>query len=605
MPSVAMTDTKYAFIMRRQRLICWIFGMLLLPACAQEPPKNRAHLEVRPQKQAQKPAKPVDTVKSTALVENQATQHLLNAETLLQSGDNQAAQKELDIINYANMPIEQRSKFNLLDAQIALSMGEAERAYSKLENIRPKLLTDADKLNYYQSLAFAHTLMGNVLPAVNARIRLGNLLTDPEKQRLNIITVLDMLGGLPMETLNAPPSMYDELSGWMSLAKILKERKQSGLDVSAQIQQWRQTYPGHPANAEFLQAYLSKPQTEAASNIPVTPGANIAVFLPASGALAQAGKAIRDGLQVAHRVAASTSPQLPLKYYDSSQGDIAILYQQAVADGAKQVIGPLVKEQIQALAEISDLNVPVLALNHVENLRKTNLYQFGLSPIDEAEQLALKARREGHQSAVLLMPNNALGQRVGTYLSSAWQRNGGSVAGMQSYDPKLHDIGNVLKELLATTGDATAQKASPAVLVSANPEQGRELAVYIKSLQNQDLAVYAMPNIYRGHQSPVQDAELGKINFCDMPWLFAETYGGILSQSALQGTWQNLGESQIRLLALGIDAYNLIGQFGQLSTTSYAGATGHLSLNDENRVTRKLVCAQFKAGVPVASGYVD
>jgi uncharacterized protein len=60
-----------------------------------------------------------------------------------------------------------------------------------------------------------------------------------------------------------------------------------------------------------------------------------------------------------------------------------------------------------------------------------------------------------------------------------------------------------------------------------------------------------------------------------------------------------------RLVALGIDAYNLIGKLDQLSSTPYAGATGQLSLNGENRITRKLVCAQFKGGVPVATGYAD
>ena len=115
-----------------------------------------------------------------------------------------------------------------------------------------------------------------------------------------------------------------------------------------------------------------------------------------------------------------------------------------MADGAKQVIGPLIKEQVQALAENAELNVPVLALNSVENLSKPNLYQFGLSPIDDAEQLALKARREGRQTAMLLTPNNPQGQRIANYLRAAWQNNGGIVTREQNYDPKQHDIGAAL-----------------------------------------------------------------------------------------------------------------------------------------------------------------
>ena len=58
---------------------------------------------------------------------------MLKAETLIQSGDGQTAQRELDMINYANLSSDQRGKFNLLAAQIALSMGEAETALNKLE----------------------------------------------------------------------------------------------------------------------------------------------------------------------------------------------------------------------------------------------------------------------------------------------------------------------------------------------------------------------------------------------------------------------------------------------------------------------------------------
>jgi outer membrane PBP1 activator LpoA protein len=597
--------------MPRHRRFCWIFGALLLAACSSEPVQNQAHLEVRPQPKPQRPKRIVEPVKSYGLADNQASQYLLSADTFIQAGDSQSAQKALDLINPTELSPEQRSKFALLEAQLALNMGDAERALSKLESVRPKLLTTADQIAYYQSQAFAHSLMGNVLPGVGARIRLGGLLQNPKQQQENIVTILDMLSVLPLETLNAPPAMVDELSGWMALAKILKQRDQAGFDTGEQIRQWRQANPKHPANAEFLQNYLAAPQVAsqpvAAEQATVQPAAAsaVAVLLPTSGPYAQAGKAIKEGLLVAHRLAASAAPQLPLKFYDTEQIDIASLYKQVVADGAKQVIGPLAKEQIQTLADNAELPVPVLALNHVENVSKTNLYQFGLSPIDEAEQLALKARRDGRQSAVLLVPNNSQGQRIGHYLTMAWQSNGGTVTGTQSYDPKQHDIAAMLDALLAPAADPNIPKQPQTVLLSASPELGRELAPQLKYHQSSDLAVYAMPNIYTGHQNPTQDTELGKINFCDMPWLFADAYNGPLSQSALQPTWQALPDSVTRLIALGVDAYNLLGQLNQLTTTPYAGATGRLSLNGENRITRKLVCAQFKGGVPVSSGYVE
>jgi outer membrane PBP1 activator LpoA protein len=228
-----------------------------------------------------------------------------------------------------------------------------------------------------------------------------------------------------------------------------------------------------------------------------------------------------------------------------------------------------------------------------------------LSPIDEAEALAIKARQDGRQSALILVPNTTQGQRIGNYLTSSWQSYGGTVAGIQSYDPKQHNVGEVFNQLIKSSSYPSAEKLSRALLLSANDATARELAPQLKYHQSTDLAVYAMPTIYAGHPRPAEDAELGSFSFCDMPWLFSDYFSGPLSQSALQKSWQGLPEAVSRLVALGVDAYNILGQLQQLSTSPVNGATGKLSINSENRITRKLVCAQYKGGIPVASGYAE
>ena len=600
-----MTDSKNAFIMPCHPRTCWFFALLWLAACAEAPVKNHQHLEVKTRPQ---PAS--SSVKSYGLKDDLATKHLLKADTLIQAGDHQAADKELSLVNQAELSPELRGKFNLLSAQVHLSMGDAEQALQKLKIARPSLLNGPDKLNYYQSLAFAHLLMGNVLSAVNARISLGNLLQQPAQKQANIAAILDMLSTLPEFALHTQPNMNNELNGWLALAKILKQRNQLNSDINRQIEQWRLAFPGHPANAEFLQAYLNTPPSiespvTASPGSASSAGAHIAVLLPTSGSYASAGKAIKEGLQAAYRLAASAQQQLPLKYYDTAEDDIVGLYNQAMAAGAQQVIGPLVKEQIQSLAQNANLSVPVLALNHVDNIKQQQLYQFGLSPIDEAEALASKARQDNRQTALILTPNTAQGQRIGNYLSSAWQGRGGIVAGIQSYDPKQHNVGEVFNQLIKSSGYPSAEKLSRALLLSASDATARELAPQLKYQQTTDLAVYAMPSIYSGHPRPTEDAELGSFIFCDMPWSFSDYYSGPLSQSALEKSWQGLPESVSRLVALGVDAYNILGQLQQLSVTPVNGATGKLSLNSENRITRKLVCAQYKGGIPVASGYVE
>jgi len=577
--------------------------MLLLSACNTEPVKNPPRLQVQKQKLSQKP-EPIAGVKA---INNPANSHLQNADKFVQASEFQAAQQEVDAIVFTDLSPEQRSQYNLLEAQIALSTGDAEHALVMLDTAKPKLLSKTDQIRFYQSLAFAHALMGNVLPGVSARISLGGLLPKP-LQAENMTSILDALKGLPPAALMPVSGRTEELSGWMDLARILQQNNQTETDIDEEIQLWRLKFPGHPASDEFIKSYQSKKTVtqsawtdqESKSAPPKDTVSFIAVLLPESGTYAQAGNAVKEGLLAAHKLASTAVPQLPVKFYNSEQSEITALYKQAVAEGAKKVIGPLVREQVQALSESADLPIPVLALNHADSISKINLYQFGLSPIDEAEELVLKARGDGRQTAFLLTPNTSQGQRIAGYLTSAWQSHGGVLTTIRSYDPKQHDIAAVLNELIGTKAESSIQKQLT-VLLSATPEIGRQLAPQLKYHQNGNLAVYAMPSIYTGYPDPVQDSELGSITFCDIPSLFAGVYKG----SQLSAVLQSRADNQIRLRALGMDAYNLLEHLTELSSVPYAGVTGKLSLNAENRITRKLVCAQFQGGIPVVSGTVE
>ncbi|MGR8931209.1 MAG: penicillin-binding protein activator [Gammaproteobacteria bacterium] len=578
--------------------VCWIFALILLASCSRESTKQRPDA---PQWQGQAAGRTDRDDISDRLV-----RHLLQAETLIQSGDQTGAQRELDIINQAELSIEQRSKFYFLAAQIDLAGGDAQHALKKLKLIRPVFLSKADKVEYYQAVAAANLLLGNVLQAVNSRISLGYLLEHKDDQQRNMAEIINLLSLLPENVLDYDSGIGTELRGWMALAKIFSQRDHVGFDITGQIQKWHLDYPGHPANPEFLQSYLQSPANANDEGMPTqTNGESIAVLLPISGPYAPAGKAIKEGMLAAYRLAAGMTPQPALKFYDSAEDEINQLYQRAVAEGAKQVVGPLVKEQIQSMARNTSLNVPVLALNHVEDLSQYNLFQFGLSPIDEVSAVAHKAISDGRQSALILVPNSTLGQRIANYMTDTWLRLGGTVAGVQSYDPRQHDAGASLDRLIANSVFPSEQQTPRALLLSANDEIARELSPYLKYHQNANLAVYAMPTIYSGRPNPVLDVDLGLFSFCDVPWLFADFYGGPLSQSALRSSWEGLPDSLVRLVALGIDAYNLAGHLAQLSTSPYSGATGQLSLGSENRIVRKLVCAQYKGGIPVASGFAD
>ncbi len=610
--------------MIHHQLIFCIVVSSILSACSTTPPHNQPFMEQA--NQAETLMNSGQPKEAARLYQNLAETNrphqnqfrLLAAEALAQSGDNEKARQYADSIDPSILSPREQSELNLIYAQIDLNYGNAEQALDRLKRVYPLVLKPSTQQSYYQALAFAYSLSGDLLSSARARIKLGRLLKFQNQLDENNDAILETLSLLPRQTLilDQPPPP-DTLGGWMALANLLKRKEANNDDFNAKFNAWQQMFPNHPANSDFLQHYLAHPKH--AFKIPTS----IAILLPQSGPLSQAAKAIREGLMAAYYQHQDLSPQPTIRFYDSGNENPVILYNQAVAENAEMIIGPLSKKNIEILVANTELVIPVLALNHIENLSRENLYQFGLSPIDEARQITEKAWQDGHRQALVLTPESRKGNRVANYLSESWQLRGGNILEIQSYNPKQHDfsypIKNLLnlneseqryrrlKRLLARNLEFTPRRRHDvdAIFINAYPRAGRSLNPQLKFYHATDIPVYAMPQIYTGQHNASQDIDLDKITFCDIPWLFPETYQGELSLQSLQEDWQQAPDSYLRLIALGIDAYNLIAHLDKLDTIKYHGTTGNLLLNSENRITRQLVCAKFTQGIPVSLGFID
>ena len=528
-------------------------------------------------------------------------------DSLIQTGDGNAAKLKADAINPAELSPGQRAELSLLYAQILLSFGQAEQAIENLALFQPQQLSPDNQIKYLQSQAFAYSLTGNLLNSAKSRIQLHPLITSPTELEKNQAAILETLYLLPDSALQT--NQTDTLAGWMSLARILKNINQP--DFNAQISHWRAIFTGHPANLNFL----SNPQ-DTPKNARL-PSKAIALLLPGSGAFTQAGNAIRAGFMAAYNHTDYDSKPT-LRFYDSEQSTAQALYNQAVSEGAQLIIGPLDKERIQSLADTVTFTVPVLALNHIPGLQKHQLYQFSLSPLDDTDQIAHKAWEDGHQKALLLTPENATGKRIGHYLTEDWQNLGGSILETQTYNPKETDFSSTIQKLLNL--DESEQRYhkiltliptlkyiprkrqdADAIFLSAYSAEARSINPQLQFYQAGDLPVYAMPTVYSGQINVALDADLNKITFCDTPWLFNNAYQGELSMEALKETWKQFPSTYLRLIAMGIDAYNVATHLDNLETTPYPGATGMLSLTTDQRIRRKLTCAKFKDGQPEIS----
>jgi outer membrane PBP1 activator LpoA protein len=336
----------------------------------------------------------------------------------------------------------------------------------------------------------------------------------------------------------------------------------------------------------------------------------IALLLPLSGRLTEAGETVRDGFMAAH-LAQKTNGRPSVRIYDTAN-DAGSTFRKAIDEGATFIVGPLGKESVAAVRAHADGKTPVLALNHLadgETVPK-RFYQFALAPEDEARQIANYALQRGQKTGALLVPAGEWGARVRQAFSTAFAAGGGHLASAETYPTDTTDFSDILTPLL---GFEESQKRYRTVsnLIGGNlvftprrrddlefiffagqPVHARLVRPQLKFHYAGDLPLYATSDIHDPRAASNQDLE--GVSFLEIPWLISDDE----STAALRETVRQLSASDSRrngrLFALGYDARKLVdllrdGDFGE----TLNGLTGLLSLTPEKRIRRTLQWASF------------
>ncbi len=532
---------------------------------------------------------------------------------LQQDGSWGRAKQLLQQVDVSASTVTAQDKARILQAQLQMHAGRTTQALQTLTQLKQvDELSVYNQIHYHQLLAQSYAAQEDKLGSLQEILAVGRLL--PYKgpdQTLNQQQIWDQvlnLSTLEMQTLTAE-TQSQTLQGWLALATLSQQAGNKPMQLNAAIANWQQQYPNHPAS-RFI-AELKSTQ--------LTPD-HIAVLLPLHGKLKAPGQAIRDGLMAAYYKQGNN--RVALKFYDTTKvASMAALYQQAVNEGAQFVIGPLQKPKVQQLLQVRNLSVPTLALNETNNSGRlpANLYQFGLSPRDEASLVAKRAWRDGHRAALVIAPQNAWGQGIANNFKSAWQQRGGRIIGAMSFNRQTN-LKLAVKQLLhIDQSDArdkninqilgsrkikfTPRRRNDAdmIFIVAMPTAARQIRPLLNFYYARRLPIYATSIIYAGNPSPARDKDINGVIFCDMPWVFAE--GGELQQQhqQLANLWPEAYNRYTRLYAMGLDAYRLaqrLSRLQRLPSYGIKGATGILSLDPQHRIRRQLQWAKIKNGTP-------
>ena len=494
---------------------------------------------------------------------------------------------------------------NLLLAKVDLIRAQPRAALAKLANVHDiGHLPIYYQVQFHEMLASAYQALGNSADAVVERIKLEPLLPDDASKSNNRRALWLSLTTLPiaeLDTLAAESGDDYTLNGWMKLALLSRKQYNNPDAMLEQLRDWQTQFPNHPAN--FI---LPSPLTSIRQRLYPAPK-RIALLLPMTGPLSGPGKAIQDGFMAAFE-ASGTSDFVSVRVYDTNTNHASNLYEKAVANGADYVVGPLSKADVASVASLNH-PVPTLLLNELDTQVQEHAYQFGLSPSNEARQVAARARKQGLSRALVIAPTGAWGDDIVRAFSNQWKATGAQVVDTMHYGAQ-DDLNVSIRNFLRVSDSEAREKhlrlalgrnieSTPSrrqdfdvIFLLAYPSKARQIMPMLKYYYAGDVPIYATSSVYAGSANTMKDRDLDGIIFCDMPWVFNHQMGS--------RNWPEQYNSYNRLYALGMDSYALSSQLNQLILFPALGVSdksGVLYLSSNHQIARILAFGQFKQGL--------
>lgn len=500
----------------------------------------------------------------------------------------------------------------LLSAEIAISQKDTVRAGELISEIKP--ITREQQINFYELKADLDFLTGKYMYAVDRRVQLDSYITEPKAKSRNNRKIWTALSSMSSTQLNSQRSNNATINGWLDLAKVIRSGQKNIVKLEDDLLNWGTRHPAHPVNENFLSELITIYEADA------TERKHIAVILPMQGELSNVTENIKNGILSAYYYDSNTAVKPVINFYDSSDEEVTFnqLYQQAIESGATDIIGPLDKIVINQLAQRQELDVPVLTLNYSENTfnNTDNLFQFGLSPEDEAHQVAELAIKQNKKRAAVFYPDSEWGKRLSQAFTDRYVSLGGKVQTTADYATNTNDYRRPIRALFNLDQSAirhrkvenTISKKAISVpyrrqdidmiFLAATPRPARSIMPAFKFHHASGLPVYSTSHVYTGNANKELDRDLNGLVFCDLPWVLQNNSP---LKNVFTKNWPQQ-ENFTRLYALGIDAYRLVYNLDYLENKDFAfydGQTGNIQLDENNRVTRKLLWAKFERGKPV------
>lgn len=265
-----------------------------------------------------------------------------------------------------------------------------------------------------------------------------------------------------------------------------------GFCACAQVVPWRQA-PVPAATQHFQPPTGTVRLTTLPSDAGLVPGVNapatvtkvvrVALLLPLTGRHADIGRAMQDaatlGLYDKYAGLSLRESMVRVELLPKDTGDTAeqalAAAEQAVADGAEMIIGPIFAETTELVAPVARAkHIPIISLSNNVTHPGEGVFAFGFSPQDQTRRIVQYAVNRGKTRIAVLVPNTALGTVVLDSARETLVAQGLTLAAHGSYIGEGLGIDTAIQQLVP--------KNAPEFDALLIPEGGAPLGTILRTL---------------------------------------------------------------------------------------------------------------------------
>ncbi|MBT2188486.1 penicillin-binding protein activator [Sphingobium sp. H33] len=175
----------------------------------------------------------------------------------------------------------------------------------------------------------------------------------------------------------------------------------------------------------------------------------VALLVPMTGPNAGVGRSIANATTMA--LLDTKTERLRVTTYDTGKG-AAVAARQAIAEGAKLILGPLTADEVRTVAPLARAaGVPIISYSNDESVAGNGVYLLGYSPEQSVERVIGFARARGLSNFAALVPKGVYGERAGSAFLSKVKAVGGTVVAMETFDRSPASVQAAVKRLGASS----------------------------------------------------------------------------------------------------------------------------------------------------------